>query len=62
MEMEELLDYESVSTLGSLDQEFCPECGSSMIEVNRIVDDGEVYVWYACSGPGCDGSWLERFE
>jgi hypothetical protein len=59
---EELLDYESISTLGSLDQEFCHECGSPMLEVDRIVEDDEIYIWYACSGSGCDGSWLEKVE
>jgi hypothetical protein len=63
MELEEgLLDYESINTLGSLDQAFCPECGSRMVEVNRLVEDGEIYIWYACSGFGCDGSWLDKVE
>ena len=38
----------------------CPECGSRMTEVDRLKEDGTVYVWYQCRNDTCKGQWLQK--
>jgi len=38
----------------------CPDCGSSMTEVDRVNENGFAYVWYECEQTECDGQWLEK--
>jgi hypothetical protein len=38
----------------------CPECGRAMIEFDRLMEDGAVFIWYACSGENCTGQWLAK--
>jgi hypothetical protein len=40
----------------------CPDCGSSMTEVDRVNEDGFAYIWYECAETNCDGQWLEKRE
>jgi len=41
-------------------ERFCPECGAAMIEFDRLVEDGAVFIWYACSEGSCTGQWLTK--
>jgi hypothetical protein len=38
----------------------CPQCHSTMNEVERINENGFSFVWYECTRAGCDGQWLEK--
>ena len=38
----------------------CPQCGSSMAEVERINENGFSFVWYECTRTNCNGQWLEK--
>ncbi len=38
----------------------CPECGSTMTEVDRRTENGDLFVWYRCSRTGCPGQWLQK--
>lgn len=58
----EQLAIESINTLGTLSQQFCPECGAPMSEVDRVNEKGGIYIWYECSKSNCNGSWLEKIE
>jgi len=50
----------STKFLHALDEHFCPECGSNLMEVERRNENGALYVWYECSRNGCDGQWLQK--
>ena len=50
----------STKFLQALDEHFCPECGSNLMEVERRNENGALYVWYECSRNGCDGQWLQK--
>jgi len=41
-------------------EQFCPECGGAMVEVDRRMEDGAVFIWYACSREECTGQWLAK--
>jgi predicted RNA-binding Zn-ribbon protein involved in translation (DUF1610 family) len=43
-------------------EQFCPECGAIMTEADRLVEGRALFVWYTCSGVGCDGQWLRKFS
>lgn len=38
----------------------CPRCGEAMIEADRVVEGGYLYIWYECGESGCDERWLAR--
>lgn len=38
----------------------CPDCKGTMTEVDRVVENGFLFVWYECTKDGCDGQWLEK--
>lgn len=38
----------------------CPDCGAAMVEFDKVAEDGAVFIWYACSRPGCTGQWLAK--
>ncbi len=38
----------------------CPQCGSQMIEADRLVEGDFLYVWYECSEAACDEQWLTK--
>ncbi len=38
----------------------CPDCGTMMSEVERVIENNIVYVWYECTRTDCDGQWLQR--
>jgi hypothetical protein len=38
----------------------CPECGASMVEFDRLTEDGAVFIWYACTREDCTGQWLSK--
>ena len=46
--------------LKGLNNRLCPDCGSSMTEVDKVNEDGFAYIWYECSQIDCDGQWLEK--
>jgi ribosomal protein L37AE/L43A len=37
----------------------CPECQAFMTEVQRVAENGLLFIWYECSRDACDGQWLE---
>ena len=41
-------------------EQICPECGSQMTQVDRIKENGVIFVWYKCSQKSCTGQWLEK--
>jgi hypothetical protein len=41
-------------------EQFCPECSSQMIEVDRCNENQALFVWYECSRKSCDGQWLQK--
>jgi len=38
----------------------CPRCGSTMVETDRIVENGFAYIWYECSAADCTEQWLSK--
>ncbi len=38
----------------------CPECGAAMAEFDRLVEDGAMFIWYACTREACMGQWLTK--
>jgi hypothetical protein len=38
----------------------CPDCGSTMIEVEQSDENGFVFIWYKCVEIDCEGHWLEK--
>ncbi|MBN1507663.1 MAG: hypothetical protein JW955_12500 [Sedimentisphaerales bacterium] len=40
--------------------EVCPECGASMVETGRRMEDGAVFIWYECTREDCNGQWLTK--
>ncbi|MGD0077760.1 MAG: hypothetical protein ABSB91_03925 [Sedimentisphaerales bacterium] len=41
-------------------ERICPECGSQMIQSDRISENGVIFVWYKCSQDSCSGQWLQK--
>jgi hypothetical protein len=41
-------------------EQFCPECGAAMVELDRRMEDGAVFIWYACTREDCTGQWLAK--
>ena len=42
-------------------EQFCPHCGATMTEADRLVEGRALFVWYACNRVGCDEQWLRKF-
>ncbi len=38
----------------------CPICRNSMDEVDRVIENENLFVWYECMNVDCDGQWLEK--
>ncbi|MGE5295635.1 MAG: hypothetical protein ACM3VT_12465 [Solirubrobacterales bacterium] len=49
-----------ISELLEETERICPECGAAMIEFDRLVQDGAIFTWYACSHEDCTGQWLTK--
>jgi hypothetical protein len=41
-------------------EHLCPECGAPMVEVDRLEEDGAVFIWYSCTRECCTGQWLAK--
>ncbi len=41
-------------------EQFCPECGAPMVELDRRMEDGAVFIWYTCTREECTGQWLAK--
>jgi rubredoxin len=41
-------------------ERLCPECGASMVEFDRLTEDGAVFIWYSCTREECTGQWLSK--
>ena len=54
------LVLESINRLSPQTQNFCPECGSQMKEVDRVSESTFTYVWFECREYNCNGSWLKK--
>ena len=50
----------SLSFLQATEQKICPECSAQMAEVDRVDENGFVFVWYKCSRDNCNGQWLQK--
>lgn len=44
----------------TIDKAFCFECGEQMSEVERLNENGALFIWYECGVNDCDGQWLQR--
>lgn len=38
----------------------CPECGATMVEFDKLTEDGAVFIWYTCTREDCSGQWLTK--
>ncbi len=38
----------------------CSECGGAMVEVNRVNENGFIFIWYKCVRVNCAEQWLEK--
>lgn len=38
----------------------CPECGTAMNEIDRLIEGQCIYIWLECSKSTCDGQWLQK--
>ena len=38
----------------------CAECGATLVEFDRLTEDGAVFIWYACTREDCAGQWLSK--
>ena len=43
-------------------RQLCPTCGDPMFEVDRVEEEGAVYIWYECEKDDCTESWLKKIE
>jgi len=41
-------------------EQLCPECGAAMVELDRRMEDGAVFIWYTCTREECTGQWLAK--
>ncbi len=41
-------------------ERLCPECGATMVEFDRQMEDGAVFIWYTCTREDCTGQWLSK--
>ncbi len=41
-------------------EQLCPECGAAMVEYDRRMEDGAVFIWYTCSREECMGRYLAK--
>ncbi|MHC4396392.1 MAG: hypothetical protein ACYS1A_12125 [Planctomycetota bacterium] len=44
------------------DKPFCFECGEQMAEVERLNENGVLFIWYECLRNDCDGQWLQKMS
>jgi len=42
------------------DKRLCPNCRASMSEVDRLLENGALFIWYECPRAHCDGQWLDK--
>lgn len=45
---------------GVANKHLCPDCKSAMAEVERVNENGYLYIWYECIKGDCDGQWFEK--
>jgi len=38
----------------------CLVCKGTVAEVDRVTENGFLFVWYRCQDRSCDGQWLEK--
>lgn len=38
----------------------CPDCGTAMLEIDSLHENGVRYVWYECCQQDCSGQRLEK--
>lgn len=56
------LESVSISSLCSLSEQYCPQCGADMKEVDRLNEGHTIFIWYECTDPHCHGSWIEKIS
>jgi hypothetical protein len=56
------LESVSISNLCPLSEQYCPQCGADMKEVDRLNEGGTMFIWYECTEPNCNGSWIEKIS
>ena len=47
-------------TLETEEEQFCPECGATMVEFDKVTEDGATFIWYTCTREDCTGQWLSK--
>ncbi len=45
-----------------LSRRTCPQCGSLMKEIERVIESGSIFIWYECENAKCDGQWLQKYQ
>lgn len=38
----------------------CPVCGAAMVQVDKLKEDGHIFIWLECSKRECEGQWLQK--
>lgn len=38
----------------------CPNCRASMTEVDRLFENGALFIWHECPQACCEGQWLDK--
>lgn len=46
----------------SVSNQFYPQCGATMTEVEQRKENGSLFVRYQCSQNNCDGQWLRKIS
>ena len=41
-------------------QKRCPECGARMVQADKRIENGSLFIWYECSSEDCNGQWLQQ--
>ncbi len=41
-------------------EQFCPDCGAAMVELDRHMEDGAVFIRYVCPREDCRRQWVAK--
>jgi hypothetical protein len=60
MIVEEKMEAGVIRPSKMTNERLCPGCGGAMAEVERVNENGFLFIWYECTLADCDGQWLEK--
>ena len=59
--MEALITTEKKELFEVLNNHLCPTCKKEvMVPVDRVQENGVLFVWYECKDNTCGGQWLDK--